>query len=178
MPTRDNHFSLLGLPVRFSIDAQDLEGAYRRAQSHVHPDRFATASATERRIAMQWAARVNEAFHTLKSPLRRAAYLCELHGVPVAAESNTAMPAAFLDQQLHWRESLDDARGAADPVRIGALVADVSAERAALLRQTAAAIDEHDDYAQAAALVRRLMFVERFGDEVGAAREAVAVRAE
>jgi molecular chaperone HscB len=178
VPTRDDHFSLLGLPVRFSIDAQDLEDAYRRAQSHVHPDRFATASATERRIAMQWAARVNEAFHTLKSPLRRAAYLCELHGVPVAAESNTAMPAAFLAQQLHWRENLDEARGASDPRRIDALVADVSAERAALLRQTAAAIDEHGDYEQAAALVRRLMFVERLGDEVGAAREAVAVRAE
>jgi molecular chaperone HscB len=60
---------------------------------------------------MQWAVRVNEAYRRLKDPLARGGYLCELAGVEVGAESNTAMPASFLMQQMEWREALDEAVG-------------------------------------------------------------------
>ena len=53
--------------------------------------------------------RVNEAYVRLKDPLKRAAYLCELNGAPIEAESNTAMPPGFLVQQLEWREALEEA---------------------------------------------------------------------
>ena len=79
----------------------------------MHPDRFAGEGAAAQRIAMQWAVRVNEAYQRLKDPLKRAAYLCELRGAPIEAESNTAMPAAFLMQQMAWREALDEAADAA-----------------------------------------------------------------
>ena len=88
---RQDHFALFDLPVRFALDDGELEQAYRRVQAQVHPDRFASAGAAERRVAMQWAARANEAFRTLRSPVARAAYLCERHGQPIEAESNTAM---------------------------------------------------------------------------------------
>jgi hypothetical protein len=80
----------------------------------VHPDRFAAQGDAAQRIAMQWAVRVNEAYQRLKDPLRRAAYLCELSGAPINAENNTAMPAAFLMQQMAWREALDEAPDLAD----------------------------------------------------------------
>jgi molecular chaperone HscB len=75
----------------------------------VHPDQFALQGAAEKRLAMQWSVRVNEAYQRLKNPLRRAAYLCEFHGAPLQAEDNTAMPAAFLMQQMQWREDFDEA---------------------------------------------------------------------
>ena len=77
----------------------------------MHPDRFASGTAAERRVAMQWATRANEAYTTLRSPQRRAAYLVERAGVPINAETNTAMPPAFLMQQMEWREALDEVRG-------------------------------------------------------------------
>ncbi|WP_163768973.1 Fe-S protein assembly co-chaperone HscB, partial [Providencia stuartii] len=77
--------------------------------AEVHPDRFASEGAAAQRVAMQWAMRVNEGYQRLKDPLKRAAYLCELRGAPVQAENNTAMPPAFLMQQMAWREALDDA---------------------------------------------------------------------
>jgi molecular chaperone HscB len=169
-----DHFALFALPVRFALDPAALETAHKAVQSQVHPDRYATGSAAERRVAMQWAARANEAYGTLKSPLARAAYLCERAGVPVAAESNTSMPGDFLLRQLEWRETLAEARAAHDAARIDALRADVAAERTRLLAALAAAIDERADYVAAAQSVRALMFVEKFAAEAADAATATA----
>jgi len=76
----DNHFALFQMPVSFDIDIGQLDAAFRELQGRVHPDRFAAASDAEKRVAMQWATRANEAYQTLKNPLKRAAYLCELNG--------------------------------------------------------------------------------------------------
>jgi len=164
---RLDHFALFDLPPRFAIDEALLESAYRRVQAQVHPDRFAAAGAAERRVAMQWAARANEAFRTLRSPVARAAYLCERHGQPIEAESNTAMPAEFLMQQMQWREELDEARGG-DGAAARALAREVEAWRDQALARVAGALDERQDYAAAAAAVRELHFIDRFRDELAA----------
>lgn len=177
MPIQDNHFELFGVPARFAVDDRALEEAYKRVQGQTHPDRFAAGTAAERRVAMQWAARANEAFQTLRSPLRRAAYLCEINGAPIEAESNTVMPAAFLAQQMLWREELDEARASADRTRLLALLDDVVAVRSATLKQLESALDKARDFRAAAALVRQFMFIERFSDELGAVAETTAAGA-
>ncbi|MFX8879608.1 Fe-S protein assembly co-chaperone HscB, partial [Acinetobacter baumannii] len=85
---------MFGLIPAFALDMAALDTAYRQVQSRVHPDKFANSSDTEKRVAMQWATRANEAYQTLKNPLKRASYLCELNGVDLQTESNTSMPAA------------------------------------------------------------------------------------
>ena len=95
-------FTLFGLPQRFALQRADVDERWKVLQGEVHPDRFAAQGVAARRVAMQWAVRVNEAYRRLKDPLRRAAYLCELRGTPIDAESNTAMPGDFLAQQMHW----------------------------------------------------------------------------
>jgi molecular chaperone HscB len=169
-----DHFELFGLPPRFAIDLETLERAYKDVQARVHPDRFASGTAAERRVAMQWATRANEAYTTLRSPQKRAAYLVERAGVPIDAESNTAMPPAFLMQQMEWREGLDEARG--DALALAELRATMEGERSELLAAIERAIDEQHDHAQAAALVRQLMFIDRFASEVGRADEAAQLR--
>ena len=164
---RHDHFALFDLPPRFAIDEASLEHAYRRVQGQVHPDRFAAAGAAERRVAMQWAARANEAFRTLRSPVARAAYLCERHGQPIDAESNTAMPREFLMQQMQWREELDEARGG-DPAAAHVLAREVEARREEVLARVAESLDVRHDYADAAAGVRELHFIDRFRDELAA----------
>lgn len=174
--TPTDHFSLFQLAPRFALDVDALEHAYRQVQARVHPDRFAAASGAEKRVAMQWATRANEAFATLKSPVRRAAYLCEINGVPVGAEVNTAMPPGFLMQQLEWREALDAASAAADAARLEALTAEVTEARTEALAQLEDAIDTRRDFAGAAALVRELMFIDKFASEIEAAAESLRVR--
>ena len=154
-------FALFGLPERFALDVEALDAKWKSLQGAAHPDRFATETAAAQRVAMQWAVRINEAYRRLKNPLARAAYLCHLHGMDVGAEDNTAMPGAFLMQQMAWRESLAEA---ADLAAVDALVDEVSASRRETLRTLARQIDESDpvDWRAVAATVRGLMFVDRF----------------
>lgn len=165
-----NDFELFGLPPRQAHDRAEIDAHWRSLQAKVHPDRFASEGAAAQRVAMQWAVRVNEAYQRLRDPLKRAAYLCELHGAPVDAENNTAMPAAFLMQQMAWREALDEAVGAA---AVEALHSEVVAKRKALLAQLSSTLDERHDYVQGARQVRALMFVERFESDVDRRLEAL-----
>jgi molecular chaperone HscB len=163
MSFASDDFALFDLPRRFALDAEDLASRRRSLQAEVHPDRFAAGGAAAQRAAMQWAVRVNEAYERLKDPLKRAAYLCELGGVPVRAEENTAMPAEFLAQQMQWREGLDDATTASE---LEAIAADLDAHRRSAYAALARAIDEAADFQAAARQVRALMFVERFAADV------------
>ena len=166
--TMQNHFELFHLPQQFAVDQKALDQAYRDVQNQVHPDKFASAPDAEKRVAMQWATRANEAYQTLKSPLRRATYLCELNGVDLQAESNTAMAPAFLMQQMEWREALDDARAGRELQGLERLDGELGAVRREQLAQIGAALDSRD-FAAAARGVRQLMFLEKFGDEVASA---------
>ncbi len=154
-------FALFGLPERFALDAAALDAKWKALQGAAHPDRFATETAAAQRVAMQWAIRINEAYRRLKDPLARAAYLCALHGADVEAESNTAMPAAFLMQQMEWRDALSEA---ASLDQVDALSDEVLAVRRATLRTLEAQIDgpEATDWRAVAGIVRGLMFVDRF----------------
>jgi molecular chaperone HscB len=170
MNLTDDDFTLFGLPQRFALDRAALDAQWRALQAQVHPDRFASEGAAAQRLAMQWAVRVNEAYQRLKDPLKRGAYLCELRGAPIQAENNTAMPAAFLMQQMAWREALDDARGV-DAVQ--ALDDEVAAHEATLLATLGRALDEQGDAVGAAQQVRALMFVARFRDDLSRRLEAL-----
>ena len=163
MQLSDDDFTLFGLPQRHAVDAVALANQWRALQSQVHPDRFASEGAAAQRLAMQWAVRVNEAYQRLKDPLKRGAYLCELRGVPINAENNTAMPGAFLMQQMEWREALDDA---ADADAVEALDDHVAAQEATLLAQLTDTLDTRADTTAAAQQVRALMFVARFRDDI------------
>lgn len=160
----DDHFSLFGLPSRFDLDAQALESAWRTVAAQVHPDRFATASPAERRVAMQWAARANEAYRQLRDPLLRARYLCEQAGVDLQTESNTSMGTAFLMQQMTWREMMDDARD--DAGVLATLRTELEDARQQMRAALTRLLDEQRDYAAAGLKVREWMFVEKLAQEL------------
>lgn len=163
MNLSDDDFTLFGLPPRFALDRAALDDCWRALQARVHPDRFVGEGAAAQRIAMQWAVRVNEAYQRLKDPLKRGAYLCELRGAAIQAENNTAMPGAFLMQQMAWREALDDASGAA---AVQALDDEVAADEQRRLADLGRTLDIDGDAAAAAQQVRALMFVARFRADI------------
>ncbi len=160
---QSSDFEIFGLSPQFAVDRAALDARWKDLQREAHPDRFATADAQAQRQAMQWSVRINEAYQRLKDPLKRAAYLCELHGAPIQAENNTAMPAAFLMQQMQWREDLDEASDLEDLER---MAEDVAAARRAMLQDLQTTADDLHDWPALAQQVRALMFVERFAADV------------
>jgi molecular chaperone HscB len=97
-------------------------------------------------------------YQRLKHPLKRAEYLCGLRGVKVDAERNTAMPAAFLMQQMEWREALDEAKTEATK---DSIAAELKNQVAQYETQIAQAFDVDNAPEQAAQLVRAWMFVDK-----------------
>ncbi len=167
-----DHFELLGLPVKYAVDPARLERGYRDLQSQVHPDRFASATQAERRVAMQWATRANEAFRTLKDPVERARYLLELKGYDTEEESNTAMAPDFLMQQMEWREAVADARAARDAGKLARLRGDIAQSRSEMLRMLERALDKDANFDAGCSLVRKLRFLDKIEDEIDEALHA------
>ncbi len=161
----DNDFVLFGVPERFAQHRAAIDARWKELQREAHPDRFAAQGAAAQRVAMQWSVRINEAYQRLKDPLKRAAYLCEQRGATINAENNTAMPPAFLMQQMEWREALDEAASEDD---LEVLERELSAARTQALEKIGHALDEAGDAAAAAQEVRALMFIERFDHDVQA----------
>ena len=168
-----NHFELLGLPAAFAIDLALLDQNYRNLQSEVHPDRFAAASSAERLRSIQVATQVNEAYQALKSPIARGRYLLQLNGVDTQEETNTAMPAAFLMQQMEWREAIEDASAARDITALDQLLKELRQAAKTLEAELQNSLDQQHDFAKAAEAVRKLRFLDKVRDEIEQAIEAL-----
>ena len=163
MNLQSNDFELFGLIQQFAQDRTALDARWKSLQREAHPDKFSTEGAAAQRVAMQWSARINEAYQRLKDPLKRAAYLCELGGAPIQAHSNTAMPASFLMQQMQWREALDEAQNLGE---LETLRDDVELAKRQLQAQCTQLLDAQHDFHAAGQPVREWMFIEKFAQDL------------
>ena len=161
-----NHFELLGVPVSFNVPMASLDSTYRELQSRAHPDRFARATAAERRVAMQLATRINEAYQTLRNPLNRAIYLLEMQGIDVRSETHTVMEPEFLMRQLDWRENIDDARAARNLGRLNTLNEELLAEKRARFLHLEKLFGS-GAMQPAAEAARQLLFIEKLEQDIG-----------
>ena len=156
-----SYFELFGLESAFNIDLTMLESNYRKIQSESHPDRFVNATSAEKLKSMQMATLANEAYQTLKNPASRAKYLLELQDIEAISETNTAMPADFLMQQMEWRETLEDAKAAKDMDAVDQLLNEIKQEAKSLNVTLISLIDEKQDYSSATDATRKLIFIDK-----------------
>ena len=121
-----NFFEIFSIAVGWQISIRDLDTRYRQLQLEFHPDRYASAGQTEQRLAVQTASLINQAYDTLKSPLKRAQYLLELNNIDADQDSHITSDSVFLMRQMALREALSDIRQAAKPLQsLAQLRADV-----------------------------------------------------
>jgi molecular chaperone HscB len=162
-----NYFQLFSLPEQYRLDRPALDGHYRELQRHVHPDRFASASDQERRLSVQQAARLNEAYETLKDPLRRGRYLLELRALSLDDPQSSHQDPEFLMQQIELRETLAQVRGQVDPLAaLDRLSRNIRAQYQALESGLANALDDAGDVQAALTFVLRMQYFTRLQSEV------------
>jgi len=164
------------------------EATFRELSRRFHPDRFATADPRARRASLQRSVQLNEAWSTVKDPVRRAEYLLHLHGYEVGAEQGASappsgaggerrripVPAALLGEILELREELSEARAVGDDMRVQAMATAVRDRSEQALARAAAAIaharqseaTRDDDLTVAARELISIRYFRRFLEEV------------
>jgi molecular chaperone HscB len=165
--TPTDYFALLGLPARFDLDQAELESSYRKQQALWHPDRFVSASDNERLTAVRQTSMFNDAFDTLRSPLKRIQHLLELQGVDTSLHAQHELDGKFLLQQMEWREILQECESAADEQGIENLLCEV---RTVLdsEQQVCVASLENGDLSQAKLMFHRLQYLYKLTAEIRA----------
>lgn len=167
-------FTLLGVDRRFDLDVFALEKTHRELSRALHPDKFAQAGASERRAALEKAASVNEAWRTLKDPIRRAEALFALAGVPVGEDKEPRPSGAFLMEVLEQREALAEARASKDLAaveKLGRVMKERSRAAESKLADGFAGKPDRAALERLLPLLGELRFYRRFLDEVLAIEE-------
>lgn len=161
-----NYFTLFGLPVQYPVKASLLTSCFQDLQRQFHPDRFSCQPEGERLIALQQATTINQAYQTLKHPLKRAEYMLSLYGFDLDNEQHTLRDTAFLMEQLDLREELDTIKRKADAENLLAefnmRLNDTIKQRSALMVQQF----NSEQWSEAADTVRKLRFSDKLQQEV------------
>ena len=97
--------------MAWEVDFEQLDIKFRALQKALHPDRYATKNDFEKRLAVQTAATINQAYQTIKNPLSRAQYLLELENLDASQETHVTSDGQFLMEQMLLREALSEVRG-------------------------------------------------------------------
>jgi molecular chaperone HscB len=132
-------FATLGLPPSFDLDLGEAEKRHRELSKTLHPDRYAGRGPAERRQALGKAIEVNEAWRTLRDPLRRAEALLEKLGLAVEEGQEPKADPELLMDMLERREELSSAARTKDGDKIRKLARDIELKESALLGKLSAA---------------------------------------
>lgn len=171
-PSRQHDaFARLGFPGRFEIDAAEIDKRYRGLQQRLHPDRFTKRSPRERAIAESQAMSLNDAYETLKDPLKRAALLLERAGrsSPIG-ENRTIQDPALLMEAMEVREAL---AAATDLAAVEAIGKRATAEDRRCIEALGDAF-EAEDLDKASHQLTALKYWRKLAEEIRGRRAAIA----
>jgi molecular chaperone HscB len=166
-------FATLGLARSFDVDLTAVERTHRELSRALHPDKYVSATASERRAALSKAVEVNEAWRVVRDPIRRAEALLKLGGVAVGEDKEPAAAPEFLMDMLEQREELGEAKQARDIARVR-VMARVIAGRAEEAERDLAEGFARGDAASLVGKLGELRFYRRFLDEVSAIEDELA----
>jgi molecular chaperone HscB len=88
------YFEVFSLPSKLTIDTDALEKQFYTLSRKLHPDRFAGKPLAEQEAALAQSSQLNDAYRTLKDPIRRTQYLLKLEGIELEEQSKAATDAA------------------------------------------------------------------------------------
>jgi molecular chaperone HscB len=162
-----NYFELFGLEPAFDIDRERLQQQQRSLQASYHPDRHVNASERDRRLSMQLASWINQAYETLQDPVKRTRYLLELSGAEIPDDSTTTADTEFLMEQIELREQVDACRQHEDGLQRSEQIEQRLQQRASDLAGEFVAAFEQADFTNATVAYRKMQFIERIKQQLG-----------
>jgi molecular chaperone HscB len=161
-----NYFELFGLKPGFDLNTDQLHSEQQRLQSIYHPDRYISASDRDKRTSVQLASWVNQAYETLRDPVKRSRYLLEIGGAELPDDSQTTSDTTFLMEQLELREEIDACRNAENAMQQSEAIESRLSQRAnELAAQFVTAYEARDlDLAQVNS--QKMQFIQRIHQQL------------
>jgi molecular chaperone HscB len=174
-----DRFAVLGLSRRFDVDLAAAEAAYKDLSRQFHPDRFGKADPRARKASLARTVQINDAWRTVKDPLRRAEYLLELAGYALAGGEKSpemsktrkvSAPPLFLVEIMELRDELAEAQQSGDAVKVAFMTEEMRGRAAAAMKTIGTSIDggTPESFDEAARALMSLRYYRRFLDEVEA----------
>ena len=163
---KQNYFELFGVPVDFHLDKEVLHAGHLKLQAAFHPDRFVNGTELEKRLAVQKAAWINEAYEVLKNPVKRARYMLEVSGLELNDDHETTSDTVFLMEQIELREEMDECRSCKDPMRCCDHITGKLDQRSKEFSTNFISLYQQGYLEQARQVSKKMQFVERILEQI------------
>src|SRR5580704_298805 len=156
-PVPVDYFSFFGLPPKLDLEVKILEKDFYDLSRRLHPDLNARADSKEQEWSLEQSSLLNDAYRTLKDPIKRTEYLLHLEGVELEEQSKSAtekaratgetkkqiVPPDLLEEVFELNMQLEELRmnkkmGDDDP----ALIEEIGKQKLALEAKHEALLDE------------------------------------
>ena len=112
-----DYFELFGIPRRLNLSLDALQQRYYELSRQLHPDRFMQKPEAERQRALDMSSALNDAYRTLKDPVKRAQYLLGLEGFDSGEQRSKDVPPELLEEVFELNMALEEMRGGDDSAR-------------------------------------------------------------
>ena len=89
-PVPVDYFTFFGFPRKLNLDTAALEKEFYALSRKLHPDVFGQAEEQERSWSLEQSSMLNDAYRTLKDPIKRTEYLLRLEGIELEEQSKQA----------------------------------------------------------------------------------------
>ena len=99
-PVPVDYFTFFGLPRKLTVDVPNLEREFYQLSRKLHPDLYSGADAREQEWSLEQSSQLNDAYRTLKEPIKRTEYLLRLEGVELEEQSKMATEEARATGQV------------------------------------------------------------------------------
>ncbi len=112
-----DYFEIFGLPRSLNLSLDDLQQRFYSLSRELHPDRFMRKPEAERQWALDRSSALNDAYRTLKDPIKRAQYLLGLEGFDIGEQRSKDVPPELLEEVFELNMALEEMRGGDDSAR-------------------------------------------------------------
>jgi len=167
-----NYFEIFSLQENFDLDLDKLTTEYKNLQAQSHPDKYSDAGDAIRLQALQLSSIINDAFDTLKSPLKRAAYLLMLNGIDPEENNQNHLSEALLLQQIDWRDQLDQAADEENLNMIERLKQEAGEEKKSCINEFYNCANAYN-FMDAKPIYNKLQFIEKMLSEINRIEEKI-----
>lgn len=116
-PPTQEYYTLLGLPRKLDLDTNELQARFYELSRHVHPDLFTRGSERERQYSLDASSVLNDAYRTLRDPVKRAQYVLKQEGFDIGEQRSKDVPPELLEEVFELNMALEELRGGDDSAR-------------------------------------------------------------